>query len=59
MRRMRITEIKDADGTDAIVIDFSNQKPCKLNNLQLDTLKDWLNKNWNDTGFVKKRGGAP
>ena len=58
MRTMRITEIKDTDGTDAIVIDFSNQKACKLNNLQLDTLKDWLNKNWNDNGLVKKRSAS-
>jgi hypothetical protein len=53
---MRITPTKDKDGTDAIVIDFSNQKPCKLNNIQLDSLKIWLNENWCDTGIVKKQG---
>jgi hypothetical protein len=51
---MNIKPIKDTDGTDAILIYFSNQKTCKLNNLQLDTLKMWLNENWADTGLVSK-----
>jgi hypothetical protein len=53
---MNITPIKDTDGTDAILIHFSNQKTCKLNNLQLDTLKMWLNENWADSGLVSKEG---
>jgi hypothetical protein len=56
VNEMRITPIKDNDGTDAIVLDFSRQKPCKLNNMQLDHLKEWLNENWCDSGIVKKRG---
>ena len=49
--RMIINPIKDKDGTDAVMISFSNQVECKLNNIQLDSLKDWLNKHWSEEGY--------
>ena len=51
---MIIQPIKDSDSTDAVILSFSNQMPCKLNNLQLDSLKNWLKANWSDSGLVVK-----
>ena len=52
---MIIQPIKDSDSTDAVILSFSNQMPCKLNNLQLDSLKNWLKANWSDSGLVMKK----